>query len=168
MIKLAGAMALVLFTGLLSCRHEKPESPIDRELYELASSASAFTWFAHTDVLLDKSNGSGHPQPFLRTRYNAIAAAMLGADGRILSGAEFSEGSLIVKELFQNQTQLSRFAILYKNSASPHADAKGWVWGYIDADGAVAVPSSDKGVACISCHSQAGNIDYMLMNKYFP
>ena len=39
---------------------------------------------------------------------------------------------------------------------------------YLEEDGKVILPASDKGSSCISCHSQAGNIDYMLMNKYFP
>ena len=40
--------------------------------------------------------------------------------------------------------------------------------GYIYADGNVAYTSGNKGAQCISCHSQTGQIDYMLMNKYFP
>ena len=44
----------------------------------------------------------------------------------------------------------------------------GWVWGYINADESIAAPASEKGSQCISCHSQSDNIDYMLMNKYFP
>ena len=83
-------------------------------------------------------------------------------------GATFPEGSLIVKELYDNSTTLGRYAILYKKSGSSDADAKGWVWGYINADGGVAEAASKKGSSCISCHSQADNIDYMLMNKYFP
>ena len=75
---------------------------------------------------------------------------------------------MIVKELYENSTTVSRYAILYKKTDSPSADAKGWVWGYIDANGKVAEPASNKGKACISCHNQADNIDYMLMNKYFP
>ncbi len=73
-----------------------------------------------------------------------------------------------MKELYENSTNVTRYAILYKKSDSPSADTKGWVWGYIDANGKVAEPASNKGKACISCHNQSDNIDYMLMNKYFP
>jgi len=45
---------------------------------------------------------------------------------------------------------------------------KNRVWAYVDADGVVAEPASKKGASCISCHTQTDNIDYMLMNKYFP
>jgi len=151
-----------------SCKKEKEAIGIDKELYEMAKTTSGFTWFNNSSSLLNKSSGSGHPQPFLKTRYNAIAAAKLDSTGKILTGATFPEGSLIVKELHDNSTTLGRYAILYKKSGSADADSKGWVWGYINSDGSVAEAASKKGSSCISCHSQTDNIDYMLMNKYFP
>jgi hypothetical protein len=151
-----------------SCKKEKEASGTDKELYDMAKGTSGFTWFKNSSSLLNKSSGSGHPQPFLRTRYNSIASAKLDSTGRIMKGAIFPEGSLIVKELHDNSTTLGRYAILYKKSGSADADAKGCVWGYINADGTVAEVASKKGTSCISCHSQADNIDYMLMNKYFP
>ncbi len=150
-----------------SCKKEEEATGTEKELYDMAKTTSGFVWFKNSSSLLGKSSGSGHPQPFLRTRYNAIAASQLDSAGKILSGAAFPEGSLIVKELHDNATTLGRYAILYKKAGSSDADAKGWVWGYINSDGSVAEASSNKGSACISCHSQADNIDYMLMNKYF-
>ena len=141
---------------------------IDKELLDMAQETSGFIWYKNSDALLNKSSGSGHSQPFLRTRYNTVAASMLDSTGKIISGSVFPEGSLIVKELFENSTTLDRYAVLYKKASDPNADAKGWVWGYINADGTVAEPASNKGKGCISCHSQNGNIDYMLMNVYFP
>lgn len=151
-----------------SCKKDEATTGTDQELYEMALSTSGFTWFGNSDALLDKSSGSGHSQPFLRTRYNIIAAASLDTAGRIIPGTVFAEGSFIVKELYDNPSTLARYAILYRNSGSADADAKGWVWGYVNSDGSVAEPASAKGSACMSCHSQADNIDYMLMNKYFP
>lgn len=151
-----------------SCKKEEQATGTDKELYEMSKTTSGFVWYKNASALLDKSSGSAHPQPFLRTRYNSIAATKLDSNGKIQTGATFPEGSLIVKELHYNSTTLGRYAILYKNSASADADAKGWVWGYINADGTVAEAASKKGTSCISCHSQADNIDYMLMNKYFP
>jgi len=151
-----------------SCKKEKLAEGTDKELYDLAKTTSGFVWYKNSSSLLDKSAGSGHPQPFLRTRYNSIAAGKLDSNGKIMTGAIFPEGSLIVKELFDNSTTLGRYAILYKKTESADADANGWVWGYINSDGTVAESASKKGKSCISCHSQADNIDYMLMNKYFP
>ncbi|HSA42994.1 MAG TPA: cytochrome P460 family protein [Bacteroidales bacterium] len=169
---LVAVIVLMFFLGgiltISSCKKDEQAAGTDKELYEMAKATSGFTWFKHSSSLLNTSSGSGHPQAFLRTRYNAVAATMLDSSGKIMTGATFPEGSLIVKELFDNATTLGRYAMLYKNPGSSDADAKGWVWGYINADGSVAEPASNKGSACISCHSQAGNIDYMLMNKYFP
>jgi hypothetical protein len=149
-----------------SCKKEEKE--IDKELYELAKETSGFVWYKNTSTLLSKSSGSGHPQTSLRTRYNSTAANKLDANGKIIANVTFPEGSLIVKELYENASSLTRYAILYKKSDSPFADAKGWVWGYINADGKVTEAASNKGKACISCHNQSDNIDYMLMNKFFP
>jgi hypothetical protein len=159
---------LVSIWTINSCKKEKEATGTDKELYEMAKATSGFTWFKNSSSLLNKSSGSGHPQPFLRTRYNAVAATKLDSNGKIMTGSTFPEGSLIVKELNDNSTTLGRYEILYKKSGSADADAKGWVWGYINADGGVAETASKKGSSCTSCHSQADNIDYMLMNKYFP
>jgi hypothetical protein len=151
-----------------SCEKETETIGTDESLYKMALSTSGFTWYNNSNALLNKSSGSAHVYPLLKTRYNAVAAAKLDANGKIMAGTTFQEGSLIVKELFENPTTLRRYAILYKNSKSADADTKGWVWGYINADGTVVDAASRKGASCISCHSQTGNIDYMLMNKFFP
>lgn len=162
------SICLVSIWTINSCKKENEATGTDKELYEMAKTTSGFTWFKNSSSLLNKSSGSGHSQPFLRTRYNSVAATKLDSNGKIMTGATFPEGSLIVKELYDNSTTLGRYAILYKKSGSVDADANGWVWGYINADGDVAEAASKKGSSCISCHLQADNIDYMLMNKYFP
>lgn len=159
---------LVSIWTINSCKKEKLAEGTDKELYDLSNTNSGFVWYKNSSSLLNKSAGSGHPQPFLRTRYNSIAAGKLDSNGKIITGTTFPEGSLIVKELYDNSTTLGRYAILYKKAESADADANGWVWGYINSDGTVAESASKKGESCISCHSQADNIDYMLMNKYFP
>ncbi|MES2589449.1 MAG: hypothetical protein V4622_10745 [Bacteroidota bacterium] len=153
---------------LFSCKKDKAIDSTDLELYDMSENSANFTYYKNSSILLPKSSGSGHGQPFLKTRFNSIAATKLDSTGKIISNAVFPEGSLIVKELFDDSTHIGRYAILYKSTSHKNADAKGWVWGYINSDKTVASPSSNKGGSCISCHSQSGNIDYMLMNKYFP
>lgn len=152
---------------IVSCSKDKVNT-VDIELLAKAKDTTGFVWFKYVDTLLPKSAGSSHNEPFLKTRYNNIAASQLDSTGKILADAQFPEGSLIVKELFDNTTTIGRYAILYKDSDNDFADANGWVWGYMNADGSIVEGASKKGNACISCHSQAQNIDYMLMNKYFP
>lgn len=154
--------------NLHSCKKDDDPTGIDKELYDMARVSEGFTWYKNSADLLDKSAGSGHPQPFLRTRYNTAASEQLDSAGKVKTGAVFAEGSLVVKELIDNASAVERYAILYKKPGDPNADANGWVWGYINADGSVVVPASAKGSSCAGCHSQAGHIDYMLMNKFFP
>lgn len=153
---------------ICSCKKDSTPSEADAELYEKAKNTNGFTFYKNSSVLLDKSSGTGHSHPYIRTKYNDIAATKLDSNGKIIEGTLFPEGSLIVKELYDNATTIGRYAILHKNSTSVNADSKGWVWGYINADGQVAEPASKKGTSCINCHLQSENIDYMLMNKYFP
>jgi hypothetical protein len=76
---------------------------------------------------------SAHTFNVLRTRYNGTAAKQLVTDGRIIADANFSANSLVVKE-FSNGTSPSLYAIPYKRSNNEHADADGWVWGYVNSD----------------------------------
>lgn len=159
---------IFLFIGFISCNKEKTNTPFDPELFEMATETEGFTWFMNSGDLLNRSSGSGHSEPYLRTRYNSIASTQLDLDGKIQPGAVFPEGSLVVKELFSTSTTLGGYAILFKDSDNENADSRGWVWGYTDASGVVREPASEKGKSCISCHLQSENIDYMLMNKFFP
>ena len=137
-------------------------------LYEKAKITSNFTWYKNVDSLFKKSSGSGHGQAYFKTRFNAIAASKLTNEGKIQNNASFPEGSLIVKELYADEKSLDLYAILFKDSKNVDADAKGWLWGYIRPGGNVAVSASKKGSSCINCHSQSENIDYVLMNKFYP
>lgn len=164
-------LSLISFAVLFcthSCKKDKEAEGTNKMLFDMAIENNGFVWYKNTDALLNKSSGSGHPQSFLRTRYNTIAAMMLDSTGKVKANAQFQEGSLIVKELLNDANTVERYAILYKKSDNQDADSKGWVWGYVNGDGTVAISASEKGNDCISCHSQNGNIDYMLMNKFFP
>ena len=152
----------------IGCKNEKQAEGTDRLLFDMAKETNGFTWYKKSDALLNTTSGSGHSFPFLRTRYNQLAATRLDDNGRITEASVFPEGSLIVKEFHDNTKKPARYAILYKDSGNADADSKGWVWGYINTDGTVAQAASEKGNTCNTCHNQSGNIDYMLMNKFFP
>lgn len=160
------SLALVAIS-LQGCKKDEPAEGIDLELFNMAEETSNFVWYKFNDSWLAKSSGSAHNFNNLRTRYNFTAANQLDVDGKILPNASFPEGSLIVKELSDGNL-VERYAILYKRPDSEYADANGWVWGYVNSDASVVTSAEGKGVGCISCHSQQDNIDYMLMNKYFP
>lgn len=162
----AFAIAIVA-TSLQACKKDEPAEGIDLELYNMAQETNGFVWYKNSDAWLDKSSGSGHNYSGLRTRYNTTAATQLDADGKVMANASFPDGSFIVKEL-SNGTSVELYAMLYKMNGHEFADDRGWVWGYVFADGNVATTAEDKGAICTSCHLQSDNIDYMLMNKFFP
>jgi hypothetical protein len=142
----AMSFGLLIICIINSCKKNIGANGTDKDLFNMAKETGGFTWFKNSSLLLNKSFGTGHRQTFIRTRYNAVAATKLDSSGKITTGALFPEGSFIVKELFDNATTLGRYAILYKKTGSDDADAKGWVWGYIDADGTVAEKASKKAV----------------------
>ncbi len=161
---------LSLLIGLfMSCTKDKGLDTKDKELYQLALQSDGYFWYKNSDSLLDKSSGSGH-EGYLRTRFNSIASSRLDTSGKISGSAAFPEGSVIIKELFTTKqfSSLRRYAILQKKSDDKLADKNGWVWGYVNPDGTVAHSANLKGEGCNSCHSQGGNVDYVLMKKYFP
>jgi hypothetical protein len=163
---------IIIISAIISCSKDKTPTTqsdnIDEQLFNFAKDTTNYVWYKNNNDVLVKSTESGHPFPFLKTRYNEIAAQQLDVNGKIKSNAKFLDGSLIVKELINSDKTLGRYAILYKKSNNSNADNNGWVWGYIDANGKVAFSADQRGSSCISCHSQGGSIDYMLMNKFFP
>jgi hypothetical protein len=168
---LKAILPLVLLSALFlvhACKKDEEAEGIDKELLDLASSTSGFTWYKNNAAFLPKSSASAHSFSYLRTRYNAVASVALDSSGKVLDSTLFPEGSLVVKELSNSIGGLDRYAILLKRTGSPYADAKGWVWGYVNKDKSVAEPASNKGASCSGCHSQTGNIDYMLMNIAHP
>lgn len=161
-------VVVILITFSNCKKDEVTVNETDKELYNSAKITTGFTWYKNSDALLPKSNLSGHSESYLRTRFNSIAAAMLDGSGKVQTAITFPEGSLIVKELYSNQTTLSKYAILLKDSDHKYADSNGWVWGYVKNDGSVVESSSNKGSSCKACHSQNGNINGSLMNVAFP
>ena len=121
---------------LLSCDKddEKVVTNTDKELLEMSKKTDGFTWYKKSDALLDKSSGSAHNYPFLKTRFNAVAASQLTEEGKVKAGAVFLEGSLIVKELRNDASSVARYAVLYKKSGHEFEDAKCWVCVYINSD----------------------------------
>ncbi len=160
----------VLITGMTwsSCTHDAGTDPTDAQLLQLARMTAAYTWYKENAALLPRSSGSGHPQPFLRTRFNPIAGTVLDTAGKVVPDTLFPNGSVIVKELWEDASTLSIYAILYKKPDNPNADANGWVWAEIGADGTAHYSATKGGADCRGCHGQAGNIDFTLMNEAFP
>lgn len=160
-------MALTLTIQLPSCKNDPPDG-IDAQMYEMGRNSNGFAWYKNSSEQLSSSGLTGHTEPTQRTRYNMIATTMLNSEFKIMDGITFPEGSLIVKELYKDNGNLSTLAMLYKKPSAPEADADGWVWGYFNEKGNIRAAASEKGAQCRSCHSQTGSIDFNLMNVAHP
>lgn len=137
----------------------------DAALSTLARASSGWTYYKNRADTLLRSVQSGHAEARLRTRFNARAATMLDATGKVRAGAVFPDSSLIVKELIIGGT-LNRYAVMYKLNGSANAGAGGWLWAYYAPDGSTQISITGRGSACQACH--AAGIDRSRMNDSHP
>jgi len=162
-------LLIILATGFLfSCEDKNTEENLtDQQLYEMAIETIGFQWYNNSDDTGLATEGSEHNLPYFRTRFNEKGATKLNENGRVIEGSVFPEGTFIVKELYDSNDVLAIYAVRYKMTGHSDADENGWCWGYMNADGTVREPASNKGMMCIECHQKEGSIDYVLLNKVF-
>ena len=165
-LSLLSILSLILI--IASCKNDPEESDFEAQLYSMGRQSNGFVWYKNSSEQLNSSSLTGHAEPKQRTRYNTIAASSLDSNYKIIEGTIFQEGSLIVKELYKANGELSTLAMLYKKSGLAETDEDGWVWGYYEANGDVKSAANKKGSSCRGCHSQDGSIDFNLMNLSHP
>jgi hypothetical protein len=165
-------VCVAAFTVIVACEQTvitETATPLtDAKFFETAKITTGTVWYKNSDAFLGRTAKSGHPQPFMRTRYNAIAAAQLDASGKVKAGTTFPEGSVLTKDLVNTDKTLFGYALMWKRKSDPNADKDGWVWSELTSSGGVLIGISQKGSACISCHSNSGQIDKTLMNVSVP
>jgi hypothetical protein len=138
---------LKLFSLLLfiSCKKDS-NSPSDENLFKEISE-TGYSYYQNGDIL---TAASASPHGAFKLRFNKIAQDALDATGELPSGATFPDGSVIVKDVYNNGS-LDLYAIM-KKSTDANAGS-GWLWSEYKPDGSVVYSISKKGDACISCHN---------------
>ncbi|MHB1048733.1 MAG: hypothetical protein ACYC09_01540 [Bacteroidota bacterium] len=165
------ALITLLLAAFIGCDDEEsPTTPgesttTEADLYAMGKDPTGFVFYKNSADTIVKAGGSGHPDPKLRTRYNAVAARSLDTSGKVKAGTVFPDSSLIVKELFTNDV-LTTYVFMLKRPGDKNADANGWVWAETYASGSTLYAASNKGFGCINCHSTG--IDYTRMNDTHP
>lgn len=125
----------------------------EADLFRLSNYNANFQWYLNSSNRRLSANASAH-SPWMRVRFNPIAAAALTDSGKLPLNGFFPRGSLIVKELFESETDSLRYlAVMYKDSLHPD-QANGWVWGEFESTGSPLIALSTKGSICTSCHQQ--------------
>ena len=103
------------------------------------------------EFTVGRLNGSEAHRPVIRVRLNATARAALSS-GRLSAGAQFPDGSIVIKELRPNAAaEPTLYAVMVKDSRNPRA-GNGWLWAEYGITGSVTYSVDDGGRACTSCH----------------
>ncbi len=137
----------------------------DQQLFALSQRQVQWRFYKDRADTLNRSSGSGHPEPRLVTRFDPIAARQLGTDGKVRAGAVFPDSSLIVKDLISGGALLT-VAVMYKLRGNPNAGSSGWLWAEYGPTGATKIAVSGRGGSCESCHRVG--IDFTRMNDSHP
>lgn len=163
-----GLYAALVAAGLLavSCRDKQAPNtttPPD-EMREVVDSDAAllrvitqtqpyatYTLFPHADSVTTGSlNGSTAHRPMVRVSINTIALAAL-QNGRYF--APFPDGSIIVKEIKNDDGATTLIAVIYKDRNNPLA-GNGWLWAEYYPNNAPLFSITSRGANCVECHSR--------------
>lgn len=143
---------------------EMPLEVTDQQLYDLQQAPTAWVTYRNRLDTLSRAGNSAHPDRIF-VRYNPQAATQMDSAGRVRSGAEFPDSSLIVKDVFTGSTR-TIIAYMFKLRSATNAGPDGWVWAETRDDGTPFISSATKGAGCAPCH--AVGIDYTRMNDAHP
>jgi hypothetical protein len=148
---------VAVFT-LKSCVNHEISDPsveptTDLSLFEQGTENS-FTYYQNGNILQAESP-SPHGQ--FKLRFNTIATTVLDATGELPADGKFPNGSIVVKEAYQNNA-LTGLIIIKKASTDANA-SNGWLWGFYSLDGVATISIEEKGSQCVGCHSSSPNRD---------
>jgi hypothetical protein len=129
------------------------EPTTDASLFAEATS-SGFTYYQNGAILAPVSPSPHGP---FKLRFNSVASTVLDNTGELPEDGRFPDGSVIVKEGYQNNT-LSLVIAIRKAPADDNASS-GWVWGAYLLDGTPTISIEDNGSQCVDCHSNTPNRD---------
>jgi len=143
---------MIVFFVSVGCKHQPAKSK-EEILYETVISSSGFSWYKSNEKVLRSAASSAH-NAWFRVRYNEIASTALSDSGRLPKTSVFPEGSIVVKELFDEENgAIKLIAVMEKNERSSNA-AEGWNWLEYYPDGTVFYGLKNKGEGCVSCHAK--------------
>ena len=150
--------ALSLFIAMKSCVYHdvsdmKTSENTDQSLFDEIGEGG-FIYFQNGSTL---SPDPASPHGLFKLRFNSIAGASLDSNGELPAGGKFKEGSLVVKEVYQNNN-LAVYAVM-KKAPSDNSSGNGWLWSEYALDGTPLSSIEGQGAGCINCHSNTPNRD---------
>ncbi len=141
---------------------------LDSLLYALTFEEDNYYWFKGSDAILPSDKPASGHSLYFRVRFNKIAFDALGEDGKLSPGETFPNGSLIIKELYNDAqgNDPTYFAYMAKDPNNEFSSL-GWVWSEIHQNGNRFIGADRKGDVCTGCHSE-NHIDYTRIFTSFP
>jgi hypothetical protein len=148
---LAAVFGVTLMSSVFySCTKDVGVNPLldknlgynDKALYDTCKNEAAFSYYKNNNSVITSDPAHGSPHGDFKLKFNKIATAALGADGKLPVGQTFPNGSMVVK-----QTVAGKFFYVFKRNDS-------WLWGaLIQADGSVEQSINTDPAYCLSCHN---------------
>ena len=145
---------------VISCVYHELDAPssspnTDVSLFEEISE-EGYEYFQGGAILLP---ASASPHGNFKLRFNEEALSSLDATGELPENGTFIEGSVIVKEVYINNS-LALYAVMKKAPRDAKA-GNSWLWSEYEPNGGVKYSISAKGNACTSCHDDLPNRDFV-------
>jgi len=97
------------------------------------------------------------PHGMYKLRFNSVASQVLDASGELPENGRFPNGSILVKEFYQNGAV--NLLIVIKKAPTDTNAGHGWLWGAYSLDGTPTVSIEEKGNKCTGCHNETPNRD---------
>ena len=133
----------------------------DSSLSAESRDSAQLTFFPNTPQsafnsgISDKAHGSS-----ILMKVNSTGKASINTATKSLLSGTFSEGSLVVKEIYSSGT-LSLIAVMKKKNESPGGN---WLWGEYSPSGTTVYSVNNNGSGCTGCHSKGK--DYVRIFEY--
>jgi len=152
-------LVLLLFssiTFLSQCEKDEADpSGIDDDTFFAMVQNNNFVYYKGSSALLNAAADSPHGS--FKLRFNAKAASVLDASGKLPSGAKFPDSSIVLKEVYSGNTL--QLLVPMMKFPSHNKSASGWLWAEYGPSGKVVYALKKKGSTCTSCHGGSTNRD---------
>jgi hypothetical protein len=155
----AGLLILFIAQGCAKTEGNKygfTNHGVDDALYADISNQT-FTAYYGDESIQPAYGESPHESGILK--FNTTAQAALGDNGKLPTGQSFPQGSILLKEVYNNAGKLVKYVVMKKEAYSEYSN-KDWLWAEYDDKGDLLYGTFYQGTECISCHSITPNRDY--------
>jgi hypothetical protein len=145
----------VLF--LSRCEKDPDPSGIDDDALFALVQNNNFVYYKGANTLLSGAGDSPHGS--FKLRFNAKAASVLDASGKLPAGVTFPDSSIVLKEVYSGNTL--QLLVPMMKFPSHNQSASGWLWAEYGPSGKVVYALKKEGSGCTGCHGGSTNRDFI-------